>query len=132
MLDKKQKICYNKSVKNKKIILKKEVYIMAITKKEVLTKAVGLEVFSEEEREVLQKMIKSLENKSSKPTKAQKENEGIKAEILAFIKENPGLRIGEIASATGYTPNKVNALVGQLKKAGAVERYEEKGVAYFK
>lgn len=105
---------------------------MAITKKEVLTKAVGLEVFSEEEREVLQKMIKSLENKSSKPTRAQKENEGIKAEILAFIKENPGLRIGEIASATGYTPNKVNALVGQLKKAGAVERYEEKGVAYFK
>ena len=104
---------------------------MAITRKEVLTKAMGFD-FTAEEKEVIQKMINALEKRTSKPTKAQKENEGIRTEILAYIKENPGKRVGEIAEAVGYTPNKVNALIAQLKKAGEVERYEEKGVAYFK
>ena len=104
----------------------------AVTKRDVLTKAQGLDVWTDEEREVIAKMIGQLDKKSSKPTKTQVENEGIKAEIEAFIKENPGKRIGEIAEGVGQTPNKVNALVRQLKEAGKVERYEEKGVAYFR
>lgn len=103
-----------------------------MTKREVFTEA--MEFFAEgtEQREVLAKAIAQLDKKSTKPTKAQVENEGIKAEIEAYIAENPGQRVGEIATALGYTPNKVNALIAQLKKAGKVERYEEKGVAYFK
>ena len=105
---------------------------MAMTKKEVFTKA--MEFFAEgtEEREVMAKAIAQLEKRSTKPTKAQIENEGIRAEIKAYIAENPGKRIGEIAQDLGYTPNKVNALVAQLVKGGEVERYEEKRVAYFK
>lgn len=103
-----------------------------MTKREVFTKA--MEMFEEgsEEREVLAKAIAQLDKKSSKPTKAQVENEGIKAEIEAYVAENPGKRVGDIAEALGYTPNKVNALISQLRKAEKVERYYEKGVAYFK
>lgn len=103
-----------------------------MTKKEVFTKAMEMFEDGSEEREVMAKAIAQLEKKNSKPTKAQLENEGIKAEIKAYIAENPGKRIGEIALATGYTPAKVNALVKLLKDAKEVERYEEKGVAYFR
>ena len=53
-----------------------------ITKKDVLTKAVSLDAFTEDEKAVLTKMIEGLEKKSSKPTKAQLENVGIKNDIL--------------------------------------------------
>lgn len=103
-----------------------------MTRREVFTKAMELFEDGSEEREVMAKAIAQLDKKSSKPTKAQLENETIKGEIKDYIAENPGKRIGEIAEALGYTPNKVNALVSQLRKAGEVERYEVKGVAYFK
>ena len=105
---------------------------MIMTKREVFTKAMEMFVEGSEEREVMEKAIKALDKKSSKPTKAQIENEGIRAEIKAWIYENPGHRVAEIAEATGYTPNKVNALVAQLRKANEVTRYYEKKVAYFK
>lgn len=103
-----------------------------MTQREFITKAMELEGATAEMKEKGSEMLKALDKRGSKPTKAQVANEGIKAEIEAFIKENPGKRIGEIAEGIGQTPNKVNALVRQLKEAGKVERYEEKGVAYFK
>ena len=105
-----------------------------MTKREVFYKAATMfgEAGLEEEQLIMEKAITQLEKKSSKPTKAQVENEGIKAKIKAYIAENPGKRIGEIAEGVGYTPNKVNALVTQLRKAGEVERYEDKKVAYFR
>jgi len=103
-----------------------------MTKREFITMAMELEGCTDEMREVGAKMIEALDKRSSKPSKAQIENEGIKAEIKAYIAENPDKRISEIAEATGYTPNKVNALVAQLRKSGEVERYYEKKVAYFK
>ena len=103
-----------------------------MTKREFITMAMGLEGATDEMRETGEKMLAALDKKSSKPTKAQVENEGIKAKIKTYIAENPGKRIGEIAEGVGYTPNKVNALVTQLRKAGEVERYEDKKVAYFR
>ena len=69
--------------------------------------------------------------KSGKPTKAQVANEGIKGEILEYLADNGHARIADIAEAVGQTPNKVNALVKQMKDAGTVVRTEEKRVAYF-
>ena len=43
---------------------------MAITKREVFTKALGMEGFSAEEKEVFEKAIKALDKKASTPTKA--------------------------------------------------------------
>lgn len=103
-----------------------------MTKREFIEQAMNLEGATEEMKEKGAEMLKALEKKNTKPTKTQVANEGIKAEVEAYIKENPGKRAGEIAEAVGQTLNKVNALVKQLIVAGKVERYTEKGVAYFK
>jgi DNA-binding CsgD family transcriptional regulator len=82
-----------------------------MTKRDVLTKAVALDVFTDEEKEVLQKMIDGLNRKSSKPTKAQIENLGIKNDILALIADGYPRTAKEIADEVGYTTAKVSALL---------------------
>ena len=73
---------------------------------------------------------------SNKPSKRQIENESLKEailDVLARADEN-GMTIGEIAKVVdfdGATPNRVNALVSQLKKADKVVRTEVKGKAMF-
>ena len=84
-----------------------------MTKREVLTKAVAMDGFTEEEKEVLKKMIAGLDKKSSKPTKAQIANEGIKAQIIEVLGEEPKTA-REIADAIGETTNKVAALLRQI------------------
>jgi DNA-binding CsgD family transcriptional regulator len=81
-----------------------------MTKKEVLTKAIAMNGFTAEEKEVLQRMIDGLVKKSSKPTKAQIENEGYKADIVAILDENPKTA-REIAELIGLSTNKVAALL---------------------
>ena len=73
---------------------------------------------------------------SGKPTKRQVENEALKAEILNVLSraDENGMTIGEITKAVDFkdaTPNRVNALVSQMKKAEQVIRTEVKGKAMF-
>lgn len=73
---------------------------------------------------------------SSKPTKRQVENEALKGAILDVLAraDEGGMTIGEIAKVVdfeGATPNRVNALVKQLKDSKSVIRTEVKGKAYF-
>ena len=60
-----------------------------MTKREVFAKA--MEMFNEgsEEREVMAKAIAQLDKKSSKPTKAQLENEKFKVEIAEYLGDEP-------------------------------------------
>lgn len=81
-----------------------------VTKREVLTKVVNGVALNEEELGVVKKMIEQLDYKSSKPTKAQKENELIKVELAKFMGDNT-LTAREIADGTGYSVNKVSALL---------------------
>lgn len=86
-----------------------------MTKRDVLTKAVALvDVFTEEEVAVLQKMIDGLDRKSSKPTKAQIENLGIKNDILAVIADGHARTAKAIADEVGYSTAKVSALLRQM------------------
>ncbi len=86
-----------------------------ITKKEVITKAIATEgIFTDEEIAVFKKMIDQLDKKSSKPTKAQKENEEIKAQIAEFIDETPKTA-KEIADGVGISTNKAAALLRQIE-----------------
>ena len=72
-------------------------------------------------------------NGNRKPTKAQTENEGIKAEILNAMETNVAYTISSIQKMVGLDSNqKTSALVRQLKESGLVERSEVKGKAYFK
>ena len=71
-------------------------------------------------------------NASRKPTKAQEENENIKASILEFMEDGKSYTITEIQKAMGLDSNqKTSALVRQLKDGGLVVRSEVKGKAYF-
>lgn len=86
-----------------------------ITKREVITKAIATEgIFTDEEIAVFKKMIDQLDKKSSKPTKAQKENEEIKAQIAEFLDETPKTA-KEIADGVGISTNKAAALLRQIE-----------------
>lgn len=93
-----------------------------ITKKDVLTKAVSLDAFTEDEKTVLTKMIEGLEKKSSKPTKAQLENVSIKNDILEVIADGRARTAREIAEVLGISTNKVSALLRAIVIDGKAEK----------
>lgn len=93
-----------------------------MTKRDVLTKAVALDVFTDEEKAVLQKMIDGLDRKSSKPTKAQLENVGIKNDILALIADGHARTAKAIADEVGYSTAKVSALLRACVLDGKAEK----------
>lgn len=70
-------------------------------------------------------------NKSA--TKTQKENEGVKDEILGVMNADKAMSVGDIMTALDgkYTNQKISALLRQLREAGEVVRTEVKGKAYF-
>ena len=94
-----------------------------VTKRDVITKVLGLDgVLTDEEREVVQKMIGQLDNRSSKPTKAQIENVGIKNDILAVVADGKARTAKEIADEVGRSTAKVASLLAQAVKDGKVEK----------
>jgi hypothetical protein len=98
----------------------------------VMEKAKG--VLSEEELNFLKERAEmhSKKNANRKPTKAQEENEGIKAKILEVMEVGKAYTVTEIQKAVGLDSNqKASALVRQLKDAELVVRSEVKGKAYF-
>lgn len=74
-------------------------------------------------------------SKSSKPTKAQEENEGIKTNIVNEMVKGERYTVSEMLTklpcCEGYTNQKISALVRQLVAEGELARVEEKGKAYF-
>ena len=71
-------------------------------------------------------------NATRKQTKAQVENEEIKANILAEMELNRAYTVSEIQKLVGLESNqKTSALLRQLRESGEVVRSEEKGKAYF-
>ena len=71
---------------------------------------------------------------SSKPTKTQVENEAIKEKILEVLLQNENaVTCGEIVKAleNEYNPQKISALLRQLKEAGKVVKTTEKKVSRF-
>ena len=98
----------------------------------IIAKAKG--VLSEDEIKFLEERAEmhSKKNANRKPTKAQAENEEIKAKILEVMESGKAYTVTEIQKAVGLESNqKASALVRQLKDADLVIRKEEKGKAYF-
>ena len=74
-----------------------------------------------------------------KPTEKQTANEAIKGNVLALMESDPNrlFTITELCKEVAdlpedMTPNRMSALVRQLKIDGSVERIEEKRKAYFR
>ena len=98
----------------------------------IIAKAKG--VLSEDEIKFLEERAEmhSKKNANRKPTKAQAENEEIKAKILAVMESGKAYTVTDIQKMVGLESNqKASALVRQLKEADLVIRKEEKGKAYF-
>lgn len=101
-----------------------------MTKREVLTKAVAMDGFTAEEKEVLAKMIAGLDKRSSKPTKAQIANEAVKAEIREALTAEP-MTAKAIADAVGESTNKVAALLKQIEGVVKVEGKGKNPATYY-
>ena len=94
-----------------------------MTKRDVITKAIATDgVFTDEEKAVFQKMIEQLDKKSSKPTKAQIENEGFKADILEVVADGHARTAKEIGLEVGISTAKASALLRALVLDNKVEK----------
>ena len=101
-----------------------------MTKREFLVAVKAIEGISDEMVAKADEMLASLEKRSSKPTKAQVENEGFKAQILEFLAgAEDAVTAAYVAEGTGIVKGKVVALLGQLVKAGKVVAEDGKGKA---
>lgn len=77
-----------------------------------------------------QSLEKRNASKSGKPTKAQRENAEIKAQILGVLTDK-GQKCTEIAGALGISCQKASALLAQMVDAGEVVKTSEKRITYF-
>lgn len=84
-----------------------------------------------EKLEALKAQLVKRASGERKPTKAQRENEGVKSEILAVL-STEGKQCKDIAEAVGISGQKCSALLKQLVDNGSAEKYTEKRVTYFK
>lgn len=97
-----------------------------MTKRDFLIEAREFFAEGSEERAIADKMIAQLEKKSTKPTKKQVENEGVKAEIAEALGAE-GKTAKAIADEVGYSTAKVSALLRQLVADGVATKAEGKG-----
>lgn len=84
-----------------------------------------------EKLEALKAQLVKRASGERKPTKVQRENEGVKSEILAVL-TSEGKQCKEISEAVGISGQKCSALLKQLVESGVAEKYTEKRVTYFK
>ena len=99
---------------------------------------VAIAVVDGEVKDKLVALKASIEKRNSadrKPTKTQQANEGIKADILAFLADGGKYTVTEIMagvpSLADASNQKAASLVRQLKDSGAIVREEIKRKAYF-
>lgn len=87
--------------------------------------------FVDHELELLAKKNSS----DAKPTAKQTENDGYKKAILDAMEDGVAYRVMDMAknfiALADLSPNRISALVTQLKNDGKIVRTEEKRVAYF-
>ena len=85
---------------------------------------------SEEMTAFAKERIAKLDEKNTKkrtsPTKKQSENDEIKAEILATMKNGIEYKASEIGAIFGISTQKASALLVQLEKTGIVQATEKR------
>ena len=91
-------------------------------------------VVTDEVREKLEALKAQLAKRNKgerKPTKTQRKNEGVKAQIADLLTDE-GKQCKDIAEALGISGQKCSALLKQMVEAGLAEKFSEKRVTYFK
>ena len=105
-----------------------------MTQKEFITMAMEFNKGDSEYQAKGQAMLEALNKRKSSPSKKKMaEVEEMKAEVLAFVTENSGLKAKEIAVGMGLTTadgtpatQKVSAYLSKLVADGVIERRKEK------
>lgn len=105
-----------------------------MTQKEFITMAMEFNKDDAEYQAKGQAMLEALNKRKSSPSKKKMaEVEEMKAEVLAFVTENSGLKAKEIAVGMGLTTadgtpatQKVSAYLSKLVADGVIERRKEK------
>jgi hypothetical protein len=120
----------------------KEVVTMATKKTvvELYKEILANPSLTDEQKAFLEKRIEITQKKNAnrgenaKPTKVQIENEGIKSVILSALTTTP-TSIGDLiksnADLSGYSNQKISALLTQMLAVNAVVRTEVKGKAFY-
>lgn len=85
-----------------------------------------------EKLEALKVQLAKRHSGTRKPTKTQKENEGLKEDIFAYVSENGAMRAGDVAIHFNISGQKASALLKQIVEGGRLEKYAEKRVTYFR
>ena len=110
----------------------KMTYVKAL---EIAIKAVEDNKEVAEKLEALKASVAKKNSAERKPTATQKENEGYKEAILAYMETGKKYTITElmkgVVELADLSNQRVSALVRQLKEDGLVLREEEKRKAYF-
>jgi hypothetical protein len=79
-----------------------------------------------------EQLVKRNASKSNKPTKTQRENAEIKAQIKDFLTHTlQGLKCGDVATELGISGQKASALLSQMVTAGEVVKRMDKRTALF-
>ena len=105
-----------------------------MTQKEFITMAMEFKKDDAEYQAKGKAMLEALSKRKSSPSKKKMaEVEEMKAEVLAFVTENSGLKAKEIAVGMGLTTadgapatQKVSAYLSKLVADGVIERRKEK------
>ena len=139
MLDKLPNLCYNNNVNKNKSHSRKELMTMEkMTNVKAINYVLGNCEIPADVKEKLEKMREQFVKKNSaerKPTANQVENQGYKADILAYLGTVENATITDlmkaIPSLAELSNQRVSAIVRQLKDSGEVVREEIKRKAYF-
>ena len=139
MLDKLPNLCYNNNVNKNKSHSRKELMTMEkMTNVKAINYVLGNCEVPADVKEKLEKMREQFVKKNSaerKPTANQVENQGYKADILAYLVTVESATITDLMKAVPIlaelSNQRVSAIVRQLKDSGEVVREEIKRKAYF-
>lgn len=139
MLDKLPNLCYNNNVNKNKSHSRKELMTMEkMTNVKAINYVLGNCEVPADVKEKLEKMREQFVKKNGaerKPTANQVENQGLKADILAYLATVDKATITDlmknVASLADLSNQRVSAIVRQLKDNGEVVREEIKRKAYF-
>ena len=139
MLDKLPNLCYNNNVNKNKSHSRKELMTMEkMTNVKAINYVLGNCEVPADVKEKLEKMREQFVKKNSaerKPTANQVENQGYKADILAYLGTVESATITDLMKAVPslaeLSNQRVSAIVRQLKDSGEVVREEIKRKAYF-
>ena len=108
-----------------------------VTKKEMFEALIAKYPFTADEKKFLLHEVELIEAKraNKKPTKAQEENEKLKAEIVEII-GNKALTVSAVWKSKdewilNYSNQKFSALMNAMVEEGRLKKVTEKRVSYF-